>query len=449
MNFSFKYDFRPVGQGLFASGNIYHQGSGKIVFNWVYDCGSSDSAASVRREVDRLHREAGGRNIIDALILSHFDADHVNGIALILKKFRVRRLFLPYVQLANRLELALTETVITAGYLHFLSDPAGYMHNIGGDNLERVIYVSGGDDKDGGVPLEVEGDEPPDFTNNGFEEIDQFTRYPDNDESLTPQSHELNDRQGHMSQDRLGVVGHNVPLSISGLWEFVFYNLKLPEVDQKLKNRVQKFIDEYVESDGSVPNPDAFILELKSIYSRQFKTSTKRNNISLITYSGPIYTSRDRHKVSGVSLSSSGALSPQSFNFNYFSHRAYLRDLRYYGDQYYETEPKLSVFYFGDFNLTKTRLQPIIQHFHPQRWKRIHATQIAHHGAKASWHENAAESFMNNFSVFSYGLHNTYKHPGKAVLNDFHLHNPVLVNELQGCFWVGELYRRYPKGLQL
>jgi hypothetical protein len=447
MNFYFRYDFRPVGQGLFASGNIYHESSRKIVFNWVYDCGSSDSRASVGREVDRLHLEAGGRDIIDALILSHFDADHVNGIALILKKFRVRRLFLPYVQLADRLKLALTETEKTAGYLHFLSDPAGYLHNIGGDNLERVIYVSGGDEKDAGVPPQGEGDEPPGFTNGDFEEIDQLTRYPDNDESLTPQSDELNDGQGHMSQDRLGVVGHNVPLSIGGLWEFVFYNLKLPEVDQEFKNRVQKFIDRHVQSDGSIINPDAFIRELKSIYSSRFETSTKRNNISLITYSGPIYTSWYKHTVSGVYLSPADDFYFPSFQY-YSWHRAHHRGWQYYRDEYNGSQRELSVFYFGDFNLTKTRLQTIIKHFHPQRWERIHATQIAHHGAKASWHENAAASFMNNFSVFSYGLHNTYKHPGKAVLKDFHLRNPILVNELQGCSWVGELYGRQRKARQ-
>src|SRR5260221_12412791 len=104
---TFRYHFRPVGQGLFSHGrltNLHRQR-----FDWVYDCGTDSKAEYLNREVEHFRGEISSSNRIGLLILSHFDDDHVNGVTQLMNGTRVEYLFLPYLTLAERLELAVTD----------------------------------------------------------------------------------------------------------------------------------------------------------------------------------------------------------------------------------------------------------------------------------------------------------------------------------------------------
>ena len=90
--------------------------------------------------------EAYGLGPLDALFISHFDSDHVNGLAPLLDAFDgAEKVFLPYVHPAQRLFLAARElergAFQAAGgrrsteyndYLAFLDDPAGWLIARGG-----------------------------------------------------------------------------------------------------------------------------------------------------------------------------------------------------------------------------------------------------------------------------------------------------------------------------
>ena len=76
----------PVGQGAFYSEQFKFD-SGKI--NVVYDYGSGTSVKLVEEQIDDVFYTG---EEVQAVFISHFDEDHVNGIEHLLKHCRIRRL---------------------------------------------------------------------------------------------------------------------------------------------------------------------------------------------------------------------------------------------------------------------------------------------------------------------------------------------------------------------
>jgi hypothetical protein len=73
-----KFEYRPIGQGLFFTGKFKHVSSRKS-FTMVYDCGHSTystNASYIDAEIDEFASEIEDK--IDMLVISHFHADHVN-----------------------------------------------------------------------------------------------------------------------------------------------------------------------------------------------------------------------------------------------------------------------------------------------------------------------------------------------------------------------------------
>lgn len=94
-----------VGQGSFHSANIrFVSATGTYYrFDYVYDCGGPGGphpSKSVTSAVNQLNLETRDdfdhRKVIDVLILSHFDSDHINGAKLLTQTYCVRRIIIPY-----------------------------------------------------------------------------------------------------------------------------------------------------------------------------------------------------------------------------------------------------------------------------------------------------------------------------------------------------------------
>lgn len=75
--FYVKRTFHPVGQGAFFTEQFFDAHLGKVLYNVVYDCGSTSPGINTQmeREIKNCFHE---RKKIDVLFLSHFDDDHVN-----------------------------------------------------------------------------------------------------------------------------------------------------------------------------------------------------------------------------------------------------------------------------------------------------------------------------------------------------------------------------------
>lgn len=74
-----------VGQGSFHSASVIFEASGnKHRFDYIYDCGALANwrqTAELKRSVSRIWLEprlGSAKAVLDMLILSHFDWDHMN-----------------------------------------------------------------------------------------------------------------------------------------------------------------------------------------------------------------------------------------------------------------------------------------------------------------------------------------------------------------------------------
>lgn len=115
-----------VGQGSFHSATleVLTDGTTTQRFDYVYDCGthSGGKEAILKNCIKRLdvtQRSGSEVPVIDALVLSHYDQDHINGAKFLAEKFDVKRIFLPYLSpedlafvIASRCDELTTDAII-------------------------------------------------------------------------------------------------------------------------------------------------------------------------------------------------------------------------------------------------------------------------------------------------------------------------------------------------
>jgi hypothetical protein len=91
----------PIGQGFFYTGRIKARGA---EYNFVFDCGSL-SYSVLNNTIERYKRNQ--TKDIDLLIISHFDADHINGLKKLLDGKNVKNVVAPFISFKKRISLAL------------------------------------------------------------------------------------------------------------------------------------------------------------------------------------------------------------------------------------------------------------------------------------------------------------------------------------------------------
>ncbi len=101
-----KYKAHPIGQGFFYSGQLKSIGS-SAKFNFIFDCGSL-SYSVLNNTIDRFrNRDANDTKDLDLLIISHFDADHINGLKRLLNGRKVKQIIAPFIGFKQRITIAL------------------------------------------------------------------------------------------------------------------------------------------------------------------------------------------------------------------------------------------------------------------------------------------------------------------------------------------------------
>jgi len=144
---------KPVGQGGFHSAQITLRDR---TFRYVYDCGSNQAHA-LRRELNRFAEEVGP-GIVDLLVLSHLDRDHVNGVDKLLSVHDVATVLLPYLTPWERILLvarACDDGELTPTSQSMLFDPVAWFKERG---VKRVVIAlpsnpDGGDNSPPPPPL--------------------------------------------------------------------------------------------------------------------------------------------------------------------------------------------------------------------------------------------------------------------------------------------------------
>lgn len=100
--------FLPVGQGAFYT-EQFACSFGHA--NIIYDCGSLTDVRIVEKEISH-HFQQG--EYIDAVFISHFDEDHMNGLPYLLKHCRVKKLFFPLITKEGQDAILLSDLMNTS-----------------------------------------------------------------------------------------------------------------------------------------------------------------------------------------------------------------------------------------------------------------------------------------------------------------------------------------------
>lgn len=97
----------PIGQGGFYTETLEEDGE-KI--NVVYDCGGNNKTFMeeyLKPQNNNVFTNIDKDIDIDAVFISHFHVDHINGLKYLLDKYKVKRLFLPQLEEDEKFELLL------------------------------------------------------------------------------------------------------------------------------------------------------------------------------------------------------------------------------------------------------------------------------------------------------------------------------------------------------
>lgn len=172
-----RFRFHPVGQGLFYSGVLTNDDDDEEPFSFVYDCGTENKqddflSPRIKTYANRLPQSKTERDKkrLDLLVVSHFHADHVNGIPKLLNLCRAGAVVLPYMSESYR-ALAIAEYSLTmksdadredamslkdSDVTRFYANPSAWLAERG---VSAVAFVGAGD----GTPDDLSKDlTPPD-----------------------------------------------------------------------------------------------------------------------------------------------------------------------------------------------------------------------------------------------------------------------------------------------
>ena len=413
------YHFHPVGQGLFSSGKI--QGISKPngirnEFNWVYDCGTSSSHSLITREIDILSSRwippaNAKKPILDLVMISHFDKDHTSGLVDLIKRFRVKKLLLPYMPFWQRIFLAFERGIsFTSAEFDIFLNPISFISGIPGREIDQILFCPGIEDERIGAELSSNENNNPSNDNNSGWDLSYLEILPD--ENDYPQ--ELKEENQSQGQIPIVLLKPKSTLQIQNEWEFIPYNdcKTFPKPPPKFISAVE--IQRKILLSG--PNK-ASLGRLKKLYDSQFgKTSKTRNGISLYMYAGPQMKSMKRRISMGF-----------SFQCNHtcdFFHS--LCPFHYIGCNFKDLLKKIKplnsigILYTGDGYLdTPNKLADLIAYL-KKPFRQILCFQVMHHGSKDNWHAGMGSRLNPLISVFS---SNPYilkpGHPHPDVWKDF------------------------------
>lgn len=367
----------PVGQGGFYTEQFFIEEApfkDSKLFNVVYDCGSI-SIENVSREIRKKFPK---NSLIDALFISHFDWDHINGLSKLKeRRIRVRYLILPL--LTNTQKIL---AYLSIGLTKF--DVDSIKHHLGID-AETVIFIL----PPSSIEQNNQGDEGADITLGESDVQKRSVIYLQSDKRLSIEDY---------------IKWVYIPFNIcdNSLYEIL---LKKLESDNKLKNKLESIANDCEINNIEELLDDSERQKLSEIY--RDITNRDKNKSSVVLYSGP-------YKKTG----------------RYFSR--FLMDL----NREYDLPDKISQYclrscrttgaiYMGDLDLnakiqlTSSKSIYAIEYIGlklSDYSDYIGLIQVPHHGSRHNFNPAIMKEFPNaGIFFYSFGYNNNYTHPYAGV----------------------------------
>lgn len=401
-------DFHSAGQGLFATGELFLVPANKrAVFRWVYDCGSSAGRkdalkGSIDDYANRLDRD--GEDVIDLVVISHFDRDHVNGLIDLLDRVKIRTLLLPLISISTRIAVLLAEgDDADSNLASLLFEPASFLasNSRDGRGVAQIVLIPPSSGSSEGDPAGFDGGGAP---------SDDGVTYP-----IDPRSSEIIAANGLESnaEIEMRVAAERGVIRVMNCWEFVPYNdASVAPLEPGISSQIELTAEKFKSTTDKRVRA-SLLIELKKIYENTYPTGEMRNRISLFVYGGPTST---RLKVN-------------RFRETIVEQRSYsYSEIRRY------TELALAcgsdaVIYTGDGYLdTMESIRSLREYFGAHRMDRLCVFQVMHHGSKNNWFPGLADELSPAVSVFSSDPSHHHGHPHAEVLRDFWEFNSLQVD---------------------
>ena len=374
-------EFHAVGQGLFSFGVLF---DGRYpAFTWVYDCGSTSDklgldkaiAALGRPQYDKPYYPHWPRQVLDLVVLSHFDRDHVNGFTNLMAKFRVDTLLIPLVPFARRLEVLFT----TPGYVdkasaQFLLDPVETIRQRYGDRVRQIVLVPPSDGEESSIGDDEPFDPPPSEPTN-----DDNDSWPKSQIRVSKGWHRMGEFEG-TSGPPVYLLSEGARLRASADWEFIPYvePWAFTQIGHHFRLKAEMLIEVLLDTSSAKEHVrKAALKRLKEHYESVFDNPEKKNRISLFLYGGRIHWPRKHY-------------------------------------------PLITLLYCGDGDLSSASSWDSLERYLTKgRLSNLRVLQVAHHGSKNSWHPGLANAISPNYAVFSADRSYQHGHPDQEVEQDF------------------------------
>ncbi len=414
--------YHSVGHGTFHTGTAWGRKHG--MFRWAYDCGSkrkSHLTELIQKIAFWSQRWAEG-SAVDLLVISHFDDDHVNGVELFLKTWKVKWLVLPYAHLSRKLENVSDHggASCSPSTALFQLSPQQWLVSRGLENrVSNILEIRGG-------PI----DEPEERSSSVIEPNRPNTpnQPSHSDEITSDREHKYGTWHADSELDILAQLGgatgtgsnepsrfysmnhHKAFRALNSNIEFMFYNSDEPAMCTRLDsgklvaNRSKTEMQEVsrqvldVVRQYKIGYPDEqpktnWRKKLRYVYDQHFgKSSKKRNSISLCLYVRPLCTS--------------------PYVYNACKN---------------EFQDRYSSLSLGDFTITPYNLNSLETHFGKERWESLAMVQVPHHGSRHSWHSGAAAKFGKPYFVHCIPNSSAH-HPHPEVEEDLEKHEKLIAN---------------------
>ena len=343
-----KFKLCNAGQGLFYIGEIDRSKGEK--FKFIYDCGGNNISGAINQHITK-------GEVIDMLVISHFDDDHINGLPDLFNKVdKIKKIFIPYYR-------GIEEYLLLMAYI--------YGNGATFDKVDEIVLVNSSE----GVEDEQ------DFNEIITEEVPDINRY-------------------NLPNVKAGIIRNKV-LSVEKRWIFKFYNARIStdintvisDINNLISNNNRKDLEELLKL-----NLNAAKVGLRTIYSNYCSSkynNSKQNQSSLCLYHAPM-----ERETCGIHF--------MSYDRVYFRSCIETPCLgtMLTGDISLKTKKKIQN--YDDF----------IKRYEKEAYN-TGIFLLPHHGANNNWNSLILEDFMRTpIFLNSSGINNRFKHPGSMVIKE-------------------------------
>jgi hypothetical protein len=422
-------ELRKVGQGCFYTAIIEPEHGEPFAF--VYDCGSDTKGNALKTEIETFLRSLGSRGL-DMLTLSHLDADHVNGLDLLLVSARTTKVaFLPYFTPAERLLCALRfPNEAENSYYEFLADPVQFLLSRG---VESVVFIGPGE---GGEPppLEAPPEVSPDDDEAGPPKLDIWNLPNDN----RTRAAFLGENQTYASSPDILFKTDRQTVKLFSLWRFRFFHK-----EENLRDEITRLIGKpapraALETDPVAKRAAAFLDTVETVQKQQANslapmelveairdkktrkaikkayqgTIALQNDVSLVMWHGP-------ERISEFSYRSEVFGSRPSADWEPWQHS--LRRQRK------AARNTTGTMLTGDLNLRNQRTKAALLQHYTLSLPETAFLYLPHHGSHENWKADASILASNPICIVSAGLRSKHGHPHVDVVEELEdeYHLPV------------------------